>query len=49
MCKCGLIENLPNRSFRLCSETLKSIFKQNNYSQNFVNHCINKFLTKLFN
>ena len=29
-------------------ETLKSIFKQNSYPQNFVNHFINKFLKKVF-
>ena len=54
----GLIETLLHRSFRLCSsyenfhreiETLKSIFKHNNYPQNFVNQCIKKFfLNKLF-
>ena len=52
-----LIETLLHRSFRLCSsyknfhreiETLKSIFKHNNYPQNFVNQCIKKFLNKLF-
>ena len=52
--KRGLIETLPHRSFRLCSsyenfhweiETLKSIFKHNNYPQNFVNQCIN-YLSK---
>ena len=51
-----LIEILLHRSFRLCSsyesfhreiETLKSIFKRNNYSQNFVNRCVKKFLNKL--
>ena len=45
MHKYGLIETLLHRSFRLCSiyesfrlenETLKSIFKHNNYPQNFV-------------
>ena len=53
MHKRGLIETLLHRSFRLCSsyenfhreiETLKSIFKHNNYPQNFVNQCIKKFL-----
>ena len=29
-------------------EALKSIFKHNNYPQNFVNQCIKKFLIKLF-
>ena len=63
MHKRGLIETLLHRSFRLCSsyeyfhreiETLKSIFKHNNYPPppppppNFVNHCIKKFLNKLF-
>ena len=57
MHKRGLIETLPHRSFRLCSsyenvhreiETLKSIFKHNNYRQNFMNQCISKFLDKLF-
>ena len=57
MHKRGLIETLLHRSFRLCSsyenfhreiETLKSIFKHNNYPQNFVNQCIKKFLNKLF-
>ena len=55
--KRGLIETLLHRSFRLCSsyknfhleiETLKSIFKHDNYPQNFVNQCIKKFLNKLF-
>ena len=58
MHKCGLIEPLFQRSFRLCSsyknlhdkiETLKSIFKHNNYPKNFVNQCIKKFLNKLLN
>ena len=57
MHKRGLIEILLHRSFRLCSsyenfyrenETLKLIFKHNNYPQNFVNQCIKKFLNKLF-
>ena len=57
MYKRGLIETLVHRCFRLCSsyknfhqeiETLKSIFKHNNYPQNFVNQCIKKFLNKLF-
>ena len=57
MQKRGLSETLLHRSFRLCSsyknfhqgiETLKSIFKHNNYPQNFMNHCIKKFLNKLF-
>ena len=56
MHKRGLIETLLHRSFRLCSsyknfhqeiETLKSIFKHNNYPQNFLNQCIKKFLNKL--
>ena len=55
--KRGLIETLLQRSFRLCSnyenfhqeiETLKSILKRNSYSHNLVNHCIKKFLNKLF-
>ena len=29
-------------------ETLKSMFNLNNYPQNFVNHCIKKFLNKSF-
>ena len=46
-----------HRSFRLCSnyenfhgevETLKSILKHNSYPHNLVNHCIKKFLNKLF-
>ena len=57
MYKCGLIETLLHRSFRLCSnyknfhweiESLKSIVKHNNYLQNFVNQCISKLLNKLF-
>ena len=57
MHKRGLIETLLHRSFRLCSsyesfhreiETLKLIFKHNNYPQNNVNQCIKKFLNKLF-
>ena len=44
-------------SLRLCSnfenfhqeiETLKSILKHNSYAHNLVNHCIKKFLNKLF-
>ena len=55
--KRGLIETLLQRSFRLCSsyenfhretETLKSVLKCNIYPHNFVNHCIKKFLNKLF-
>ena len=55
--KRGLIETLLHRSFRLCSnyenfhqeiETLKSILKHNSYPHNLVNHCIKKFLNKLF-
>ena len=55
--KRGLIETLLQRSFRLCSsyenfhretETLKSIFKHNNYPQNFENQFIKKFLNNLF-
>ena len=57
MHKRGLIETLLHRSFRLCScyenlhreiETLKPIFKHNNYPKKFVNQCIKKFLNKLF-
>ena len=57
MHKRGLIETFLHRSFRLCSsyenfhqqiETLKSIFKHNNYPQNFVNQCMKKCLNKLF-
>ena len=53
----GLIEILLHRSFRLCYnyenfhqeiETLKSILKRNSYPHNLVNHCIKKFLNKLF-
>ena len=52
-----LIETLLHRPFRLCSnyenfhweiETLKSILKRNSYPHNLVNHCIKKFLNKLF-
>ena len=52
-----LIGTLIHRSFRLCStyenfhweiETLKSTFKHNSYPHNLVNHCIKKFLNKLF-
>ena len=55
MDKRELIKTFLYRSFRLCSnyenfhrkiETLKSIFKHNNYSQNFMNQCIKKFLNK---
>ena len=57
MYKRGLIETLLHRSFRLCSsyenfhreiETLKSIFKDNNYPKNFVDQFINTFLNKSF-
>ena len=57
MHKRGLIETLLHRSFRLCSsyenfhreiQTLKAIFKRNNYPQNFLNQCIKFFLNKLF-
>ena len=57
MHKCGLIETLLHRSFRLCSscenfhreiQTLKTIFKHNNYPTNFVNQCIKKLLNKFF-
>ena len=57
MQKRGFIETLLHRSFRLCFiyenfhreiEILKSIFKHNNYPQNYKNQCIKKFLTKLF-
>lgn len=53
----GLIETLVRKGFRLYSnyenfyqeiKTLKSIFKHNDYPQNFVNQCINKVLNKLF-
>ena len=53
--KRGLTETLLHRSFRLCSnyenfhreiETLKSILKH--HPHNLVNHCIKKFLNKLF-
>ena len=52
-----LIETLLHRSFRLCPnyesfhreiETLKSITKRNTHPHNLVNHCIKKFLNKLF-
>ena len=55
--RCGLIETLLHRSFRLCSnyenfhrgiETLKSILKDNSYPHNLVNHCNKKVLNKLF-
>ena len=55
--KRGLIETLFYGSFRLCSnyenfyretETVKSILKRNSYPHNLVNHCIKKFLNKLF-
>ena len=55
--KRGLTETLLHRSFRLCLnyenfqseiETLKSILKHNSYPNNLVNHCIKKFLNKLF-
>ena len=55
--KPGLIETLLLRGFRFYSNqenfhreivTLKLIFKQNNYPQNFVNQYIKKFLNKLF-
>ena len=55
--KRGSIEALLRRSFRLCSnyenfhqemDTLKSIFKHNSYHHDFVNHCIKKFLNKLY-
>ena len=57
MGKRGLIETLLHRNSRLSSncgnfrpeiETFNSIFKHNNYPQNFMNHCVNKFLNKLF-
>ena len=50
--KYGLIETLLHKSFRLCFsyekfhreiETLKAIFKLNNYSKNFWIQCIKKF------
>ena len=56
MDKRRLIETLLHRIFILCSsyenfyreiETLKSIFKENNVPQNFVNQCIKKFLNEL--
>ena len=55
--KRGLIETLLHRSFRLYSkyenfhreiETLKAILKRNSYPHNLVNHCIKKFLNKIF-
>ena len=55
--KRGLIETLLHRSFRLSSsyenfhqeiEILKSILKCNSYPHNLVNHCIKKFLNRLF-
>ena len=55
--KRGLIETLLHRSFRLYSKyenfhreigTLKSILKRNSYPHNLVNHCIKKFLNKIF-
>ena len=55
--KRGLIETLLHRSFRLCSKyenfhwkigILKSILKRNSYPHNLVNHCIKKFLNKIF-
>ena len=51
--KCGLLETLLRRGFRLCSNyenfhreigTLKSILKHNSYPHNLVNHCIKKVL-----
>ena len=54
--KCGLLETLLRRGFRLCSNyenfhreigTLKSILKHNSYPHNLVNHCIKNFLNKL--
>ena len=57
MHKRGLIETLLHRSFRFLPsyenfhrefKILKSIFKHNNYPQNFVSQCIKKFLYKLF-
>ena len=57
MYKCRSIETLLQKSLRLCSnyeniqrkiKTLKSIFKQKNYPQNFENNSINKLLNKLF-
>ena len=45
--KCGFIETLLHRSFRLCSnyekfhreiETLKSVLKHNSHPHNFMNH-----------
>ena len=55
--KLGLIETLIHNSFRLCSNyenvhpeigNLKSILKHNSYPHNLVNHCVKKFLNKLF-
>ena len=52
-----LTETLLHKSFRLCSnyenfyweiETLKLISKRNSYPHNLVEHCIKKFLNKLF-
>ena len=59
MYKCRSIETLLQKSFRLCSnyeniqrkiKTLKPIFKQKNYPQNFVNKLLNKlFIQNDFN
>ena len=57
MHKRGLFETFFHKSFRLCSsyedfhqeiKITKSIFKHNNYPQNFVNQCIKRFLNKVF-
>ena len=56
-CTNELIETLLRRSFKLCysyenfhreTESLKSIFKNNNYPQIFLNQYIKSFLNKLF-
>ena len=55
--KIGLFETLLHKSLRLCSnyeifyweiKTLNLLFKYNNYLKSFVNHCVKKFLNKLF-
>ena len=56
-CTNELIETLLRRSFKLCysyenfhreTESLKSIFKNNNFPQIFLNQYIKSFLNKLF-
>ena len=55
--KHSLIDTLLYRGFSLCSNvekfhqdisSLKSAFKSNGYTKNFINSCIKKFLDKLF-